>query len=269
MIKKESSSLLKNFNKTQNFPTNNIDSWLNIDDYHPSENIMMLTDENEIEWVNLSFDSSSNTKLDDDDVSYSSPSLHGITSYRGYFVDSAVIKTFEPNSHASNHCYKVYLGEYPHSPAFTQCILEEETVFSDEEKEFTCIELLRGGEWEYDYSSNVNQSSISMPSPNIINNMNLTWDNNSGWLDKHKKLAVFSFSGEIDSGLFIRKDILDQFLSVSGKTLVIAKFIRKQFSQGFGDSDKMVEVTSRYSYGQQEGFESQTTDEEKFGFDIE
>jgi hypothetical protein len=255
-----------NFNQIKKFETNDIDNWLEIDDLYLAENTIILKDEDMIEWVNLSFSSDSNTKLDEDDVSYNSSNLYGLVSYSGYFVDAAHISSFEPYNHSSNHCYQIYFGEYPHSPALDQCIVEQDTVISDDIREFGCIELLRGGEWEYDYSSNDKQSSIIMPSPNIIQTMGLVWDNNNGWLDKDNKLATLSFSGKTDSGLFIRKDILDQFLLLTGKSLVIAKFMRKQFSEGFASDAKLVEISSRYSYSQNEGLKLENSEKEKLGF---
>ena len=262
----ETYPIANNFNQIKKFGTNDIDGWLDIDDIYLAEDVITLKDKDMTEWVNLSFTSDLKTKLDEDDLSYSSSSLYGFVSYSGYFVDTAYISNFEPYDHSSNHCYKVYFGEYPHSPALNQCIIEQDTVVADDIREFACIELLRGGEWGYDYSSNDEQSSVRMPSPNIIQTMDLIWDNNNGWLDENKELATLSFSGKTDSGLFIRKDILDKYLLLTGKSLVIAKFMRKQFSAGFAGDAKLVEVSSRYSYSQNGGVKLENSDKEKRGF---
>ena len=140
------------------------------------------------------------------------------------------------------------MAEYPRSPAFKQCIAEQDTTISDDQRTFSSIQLLRGGEWEYDYSSNVEQNSIDMPCPDLVEQMNLCWDLDSGWLDKNQDLAVFSHTIDRNYSLYIRKDVLDNYLSQSSKSLVFSRYGRKQFSKGFANDAKLMEVTGRYVY---------------------
>jgi hypothetical protein len=239
------SNLLK---KDIELPKSEIYSWLKTDDYYLSNKVLILKDENDTEWVNLHFYSEFHIKKDEDDVSYESETLIGIAIYNGYFVDASNTNTFELQNYSNNHCYRIYLAEYPRSPAFKQCIAEQNTTIADENRIFSTIELLRGREWEYDYSSNDEQNSVHMPCPDLVEQMRLYWDQDSGWFDQNQDLVVFSHTMDRNSSLYIRKDILNSYLTKSGKSLVFSRYGRKQFSQGFSNNTKLMEVTGRYIY---------------------
>ena len=245
----------------------NIDYWLQTDDYYLENEVLTLKDENGTSWVNLCFYSENHTKRDEDNISYSAETLIGIASYTGYFVESNNTNAFELHNYVNNHCYRVYLAEYPRSPAFKQCIVEQDTNTSDNQRMFTSIQLLRGREWEYDYSSNIEQSTIDMPCPDLVEKMNLHWDKANGWLDNKKTLAAFSYTEDRNYSLYIRKDILDTYLSQSDKFLVFTRYGRKQFSAGFANDSKLMEVTSRYIYKPNDySFELISNEIEHFGF---
>lgn len=248
-------------------PDVNIDSWLSTDDYYLAHNVLILNDESNTTWINLTFYVEEHTTLDEDDVSFSSDRILGIASYSSYFVNSNNIKNFRLEDNNNNQCYRIYLAEYPRSPAFKQCIAEQDTTISDDQRLFSSIQLLRGGEWEYDYSSNIEQSSIYMPCPDLVETMNLRWDQDSGWYDENKDLVSFCHNIGRSSALFIKKDILDNYLSKSGRSLVFSRYGRKQFSQGFGDNSKLVEVSSRYVYTPNGcSLELISEESERFGF---
>ncbi|MDF4968317.1 hypothetical protein P3573_07060 [Vibrio parahaemolyticus] len=258
-------SLLK---KELELPKSNIDCWLQTDDYYLANNVIILNDESNTTWINLSFYSEVHAKRDEDDVSFGAESFLCISSYNGYFVDPNNTKTFELYNHSHNHCYRIYLAEYPRSLAFKQCVAEQDTAISDDQRIFSSIQLLRGGEWEYDYSSNVEQSSIDMPCPDLVEKMNLHWDQDSGWFDENQDLAAFSHNIDRISSLFIRRDILDSYLSTFGKSLVFSRYGRKQFSKGFANNAKLMEVTSRYIYTPCDGgLELRNEDTELLGFE--
>lgn len=254
--------------KDLELPESNIDCWLKIDDYYLANNVITLNDESNTTWVNLSFYSEVHAKKDEDDVSYDAERFLCIASYNGYFVDPNTTETVELYNHSNNHCYRVYLAEYPRSIAFKQCIAEQDTTISDDKRTFTSIQLLRGGEWEYDYSSNVEQSSIDVPCPDLIDKINLRWDQDSGWLDENQNLAAFSHNIDRNSSLFIRRDILDSYLSKYNKSLVVARFGRKQFNEGFAGNARLMEVTGSYVYTPCDGcFKLINEDIELLGFE--
>ena len=234
--------------KNIEIPERDIDCWLQTDDYYLANEVLILPDENNNVWINLRFYSDVHIKKDEDNVSYNADILVSIASYNGYFVDSNHTEKFELYDHSNNHCYRVYLAEYPRSLAFKQCIAEQDTTISDDKRIFSSIKLLRSGEWEYDYSSNAEQKPIDMPCPDLVERMNLYWDQNSGWLDEKRELVAFSHTTERNSSLYIRKEILDNYLCQSGKSLVFSRFGRKQFSKGIASDSKLMEVTSRYAY---------------------
>lgn len=259
-LRKVDVSDIRDLSHSQNYPLSDllkqdievlgedIDYWLQIDDYYLASDVLVSKGEDNTVWINLCFYSETHTKRNDDDISYNSERLIGIASYHGYFVDPNNIKTFEVHNHSSNHCYLTYFAEYPRSQAFKQCVSEQDTTISDNQRIFTSVQLLRGREWEYDYSSKMEQSSLDMPCPDLVEKMNLHWDQNCGWLDEKQELATFSYTSERNSCLYIRKDILDNYLSQSGKSLVFTRYGRKQFSKGLSDGSKLMEITSRYAY---------------------
>jgi hypothetical protein len=250
-------------------PTSDIEDWLRTDDYHVASEVIVLNDNSDSLWVNLGFYSEVHSKRDEDDVSFGAESFLCIASYTGYFVDTEKTKTCELNNHSNNHCYLSYLAEYPRSLAFKQCVTEQDTSVSDGKGlVFSSIQLLRGQEWEYDYSSNLEQSSINMPCPDLVENMNLHWDQHSGWHDANQGLAAFSHNYDRSSSLFIRKDILDNYLSLFGKSLVFSRYARKQFSEGAINNAKLMEVTGRYVYSPSDGSLEVSNEEVEFlGFE--
>lgn len=106
-----------------------------------------------------------------------------------------------------------------------------------------------------------------MPCPDLVETMNLRWDQDSGWYDENQDLVSFCHNIGRSSVLFIKKDILDNYLSKSGRSLVFSRYGRKQFSQGFGDNSKLVEVSSRYVYTPNGcSLELISEESERFGF---
>lgn len=259
-LRKVDASDIRDLSHSPKYPLNDIvkqnielpecdfDYWLQTDDYCLANEVLILPDENDTVWINLRFYSDVRIKKDEDDVSYNADTLISIASYNSYFVDLNTTEKFELYDPSNNHCYLVYLAEYPRSLAFKQCIAEQDTTISDEQRTFSSIKLLRGAEWEYDYSSNVEQSSIDVPCPDLVERMKLYWDQNSGWLDEKQELAAFNHTAERNNFLYIRKDILDNYLSQSGKSLVFSRFGRKHFSKGIANNEKLMEVTGRYVY---------------------
>lgn len=247
-------------------PKSGIDNWLQTDDYFLADNVVILKDENEIMWINLNFHSEIFLPQDEDEASYDSERFLCTSSYDGYFVDTDDTNTFELYNN-SNYCYSVYLAEYPRSPALKQCIDEQDTIISDDQRVFTNVRLLGNGEREYDYSSSIEQSDINMPCPDLVEQMNLCWDLNSGWIDENGNLAVFSYTMNNNSYLYIRKDVLDEYLLKSGKSLVFSRFGSKRLSKGIRDNFKLVEMEERYVYSPcNSSFELISKDTELVGF---
>ena len=235
------------------FPTESLDAWLDVDDYCTSDEVLVLKDNKvDTRWINLSFYSVSSTGLDKDDNSLLS--LYRIAAYDGYFVNPEDVEDFELNNLAITSSSEIYLAEYPDTPAFKQCIAEQDVSVSDEHRKFVCLQFSRGKSWEYDYSNVNEQYPINLPCPDIIEKMKLCWDYNNGWLDKDNELAVFNYSSEELSALFIRKDILDSYLLDLNKVFVIGRYIRKQYSEEFENNAKLTESSSRYSYNSELGF---------------
>lgn len=244
-----------------------IQAWLFADDYYPADSSIALQGEDGSDWINLKLYSEDHIKRDEDDVSINAESFLCIASYNSSFVDQTEIQNFDLHNYSNNHCYKVYLGEYPQSPAFKQCIAEQDTSISDESRIFSTIDLLRGGEWEYDFSSTEEQTSIVMPCPSLVEEMNLHWDCKYSWLDNSGEIAITGHSNHGNSSLYIRKEVLDSYLLKTGKYFVISRFSRKQFSSGFTSGYKLKEVSSRYAYRPSDGsFELISEDIEEVGF---
>ena len=111
--------------------------------------------------------------------------------------------------------YKIYLGEYPYTRPCREMI---ETNYWPQEYELgnnnkyipTALELLRGGEWEYDCS--FNSETIIVPSPFIIEKECLKWDRKNSWLDINENLVIISAKTTNGRVLWFEQNFLNNFL---------------------------------------------------------
>ena len=133
--------------------------------------------------------------------------------------------------------YRLFLGEYTESRAYNE--YEErkyikEIEYRDDEIELypTSFELLRGHEWEYDCS--FDSENLLEPAKLLIENLNLSWDCDSGWIDKKGQVQIFCQSFEEHICLFIRKESLIEFLIKTEKRLLFRIYKEKMYVPNLG-----------------------------------
>jgi hypothetical protein len=83
--------------------------------------------------------------------------------------------------------------------------------------EFSEVGLLRGSEWEYDFSHTTpeRQKSLDAPCQDFVMRLGLVWDRQRGWVNINGELIAFESSARRRSGLFVRRNALNSYLAVS------------------------------------------------------
>ena len=133
--------------------------------------------------------------------------------------------------------YRLFLGEYTESRAYNEYeerkYIKEIEYRDDEIKLYpTSCELLRGHEWEYDCS--FDSENLLEPAKLFIEKLNLSWDCDSGWIDKNGQLQIFCQSFEEHICLFIRKASLIEFLIKTKKILLFRIYKEKMYVPNLG-----------------------------------
>ncbi|WP_234775316.1 ATP-binding protein [Paraburkholderia tropica] len=203
-------------------------SWVKSDDLTPHEDCLYRTSNDGTRWVALSFYARDDEREDDE---YPNGNRYITVDYSSFTIDAKkrITADFLENTYAfsshGNHCYRAFLAEYPRSVAFKQCALNGSVALtSDGNLSYTEVELLRGGEWEHDYSAEERQPNLCVPSPELVEGLGLIWDKQAGWLDESGALAAFSVEIDRRSGLYIRRDLLDRYLVDEDKHVLYARF---------------------------------------------
>jgi hypothetical protein len=102
--------------------------------------------------------------------------------------------------------------------------------------------LLRGGEWEYDYSYTTPErpESINVPCQDLVKCLGLAWDRQRGWVDGNGHLVAFETRAKRRNGLFVRRDALNEYIATTQRMLVYRRFAnRGLFSQSGRDGSQM------------------------------
>jgi hypothetical protein len=127
--------------------------------------------------------------------------------------------------------YRIFLGEYP----FTRpCLEQEETgawkrsysICDNIDIQPTTIDMLRGGEWEYDCS--FESKSCLFPSRILIQSLNLKWDGYHGWKNNNDELVIFSTKTNKGRAVWIKEDYLSQFIGLD-KSLLFVSYNEKMY----------------------------------------
>jgi len=127
--------------------------------------------------------------------------------------------------------YRIFLGEYP----FTRpCLEQEETgawrheysITNDITAKATTMNMLRGGEWQYDCS--FESESCLVPSRNLIESLGLKWDGYQGWDNEKGDMVIFFAETEKGNVVWIKKSYLQQFLCTE-KVLLYISYNEKMY----------------------------------------
>ena len=148
------------------------------------------------------------------------------------------------------HYYRCYIAEYPDGAMFQQCNEADDTYFGSDELRFTEVSLLRGNEWEYDYSAMPKQETLNVPCPDLVRGLELVWDKQRGWLGADRKLAAFESTAKKRSGLFIRRDLLNRYLSTANVELFYRRFVSRGLIVDSGGEGCQIDIFTYLRYEQ-------------------
>lgn len=224
-----------------------IKQWVGTDDLTPHGDCIVRTSTKGIEWVALSL-STRDSDRPPGDRSWSEAHLGVNVFYTSLFVKGKM-PSFGSGTHGRDafdsqraHCYRGYLAEYPDGPVFEQVADEGYFYRGPKGMDFSEVGLLRGGEWEYDFSYTTpeRQESLHVPCQDLVRRLGLAWDRQRGWINSNGELTAFESRTTRRSGLFVRRDALNDYLATTQRKLVYQRFVnRGLFSQGASDSSQM------------------------------
>ncbi|HHN8588080.1 TPA: hypothetical protein ACRR1L_004338 [Klebsiella quasipneumoniae] len=236
------------------FPDRNSDikGWVRTDDLSPYEACLIRTDKEGEQWVALSHSYWDEDKAPNEN-SWNSPYL-AVRAYYSSALINESIQNFKQKSardifqyNQGNSCYRDYLAEYPDSPVYKQLLNNEG---DSEAFNFTEVSLLRGSEWEYDYSYTTpeRQDNLIAPCQGIIQKLELLWDCQSGWVDRSGKLIAFHHKGVRQSGLFIHRSALNSYLSITGEELIYRRFANRGYFDLAGRNGSKIDLKTWLQY---------------------
>jgi hypothetical protein len=228
-----------------------VKDWARTDDFTSHGLCLVRTASDGTEWVALSLGAQDRDKDEDDEAWAAHRSAD--VFYTSVFTSTKVprdlvsrLKSFSESQGA--HYYRAYLAEYPDGRIFQQCIDEQETYMGSDALRVTEVSLLRGGEWEYDYSSTPAQENLRVPCRELVRRLKLTWDRQRGWCEQSGNLASFEGKAKMRWGLFLRRDLLNQFLIVTNSKLFFRCFRSKGFHISTGGDGCVVDINTYLRY---------------------
>lgn len=227
--------------------SSDIKQWVRTDDFTPHGECIIRTSSTGTEWVALSLNTRDSDRTPGQD-SWTKSHLGIDLFYTSIFVDGA-LPSFGPSTRNRDafesqgpSFYRGYLAEYPDGPVFEQAAGEGYFYRGPEGMDFSEVALLRGGEWEYDFSYTTpeRQEHIHVPCQDVVKTLGLAWDRQRGWIDNIGGLVAFESQAKRRSGLFIRRDALNTYLETTKRKLVFRRFAnRGLFSGGGSDGSQM------------------------------
>jgi hypothetical protein len=241
------------------FPSHESDvkKWVKTDDFATHESCLSCTDSNGVVWVALQRNEAANDLGEDD--AWSTPYLSFDVFYTSVLADEEIFgkRSYDHIDRAFSDqasCYRSFLGEYPDGPAFSQLVEEGSTTTHCEGLARSMVTLSRGGEWEYEFTSETDRPSLDVPCQEIVRALDLVWDQQRGWLDEAGFLIAFTSGAYRNNALLIRKSSLDAFLEKTGKSLLYRRFANRGFIDQRGDSGSQIDLRSYLKYIPQNGF---------------
>jgi len=233
--------------------TGDIKQWVRTDDFPAHGECIIRVSSTGTEWVALSL-----SARDDDsppgEKSWGTPYLGIRVFYTSIFV-SGKVPAFgfggrDAFDSQGASCYQGYLAEYPDSPVFDQ--LEDQGDFyrGPRRMDFSEVTLLRGGEWEYDFSftTSERQEHLHVPCQDVVKVLRLKWDRQRGWLDSDGELIAFESQARRQHGLFIRRDALNSYLTSAKRKLVYRRFANRGLFGSVGSNGVQIDIFTWLSY---------------------
>ncbi|MBP5100672.1 ATP-binding protein, partial [Pseudomonas protegens] len=240
------------------FPSHESDvkNWVKTDDFATHETRLSCTDASGVVWIALQRNEAANDLGEDD--AWTTPYLSFDVFYTSVLADEEVFGTRSydliDRSFSSNaSCYRSFLGEYPDGAAFNQFVEEGYTNTHSDGLAHTMVTLSRGGEWEYEFTSEADRPSLDVPCQDLVKVLGLIWDQQRGWLDEAGTLVAFTSGTYRNNALFIRKSALDSFLEKTGKSLLYRRFANRGFIVQQGGTGSQIDLRTYLKYIPKDG----------------
>ncbi|MFH7326119.1 ATP-binding protein [Desulfurivibrio sp. C05AmB] len=226
-----------------------IKQWVPSEDFTPHQQCIVRTSQTGDEWIALSLSARDDDRLPGDD-SWSKPYLGVSLFYTSIFVDGTLPAFGSGGSEMDSFdsqgasCYRGYLAEYPDGPVFDQVAEEGNFYRGPNGMEFSGVTLLRGGEWEYDYSHTTpeRQDHLCVPCLDVVKILGLQWDRQRGWIDFSGELEAFESHAKRRNGLFIRRSSLNKYLMITRRKLVFRRFANCGFFNNNGTDSSQIDL---------------------------
>ncbi len=204
-----------------------------------------------VEWVALSLSVSDNDRNPGADSW--APYLGTYLSYTSLFIEGkmpafgAGRDAFESQGAS---CYRGYLAEYPDSPVFEQSANEGYFNRGPKGMDFSEVTLSRGNEWEYDFSFTTPErpDHLHVPCQDVVKALSLAWDRQRGWVDSNGQLIAFESRKSRRSGLFIRRESLNDYLVTTKRKLVFRRFVNRGLFASGGSDGSQLDILTWLSY---------------------
>jgi hypothetical protein len=235
--------------------SSDIKKWVRTDDLTPHGDCIVRTSNIGIDWVALSL-SARDSDRPPGDNSWTEPHLGVDVSYTSLFVEGR-LPAFGPSSHGRDafesqgaQWYRGYLAEYPDGSVFEQAADEGNFYRGPKGMDFSEVGLLRGGEWEYDFSHTTPErpESLHVPCQDLVKRLELAWDRQCGWVNSSGDLVAFESRAKRRTALFVRRDALNDYLATAKRTLVYRRFVnRGLFTQG-GSNGSQLDISTWLTY---------------------
>jgi hypothetical protein len=215
-------------------------SWVTTIDFTPHENCIIRRSNTAEEWIPLWLSARDNSRDTDD---WEQPYLNVDISYGSIFIDKALAKNrLTDLTYFSDKAVSVsrgYLAEYPNGESFTQFTQEGHMDVGSDGFSVGVVTLLRGGDWEYDFSAAERGENLDVPAPDIVNKLNLKWDRQRGWNNNKGELCAFYATANKRQGFFIKRSDLNHYLNITNQHLLLSYFGSRGLIKNTGNSEQI------------------------------
>ena len=213
------------------FPKEDNRLWLQRNDLTPHADCLVRMDAAGVEWFALWLSVSDDDRPIASDL-YEDSYRHITMAYWTVFAPTgfdwvAKRDRLESAMQSSPSSYRAFFAEYPREAAFKYCVANADVYLGERDVVFTNLRLLRGGEWEYDYSWDGRAPHMYAPAPDLVQKLGLQWDQHSGWQDRFGRLAALCVDEGGNDALFLRKDLLDSFLAREKLVVYLRRFVSR------------------------------------------
>lgn len=232
-----------------------IKKWVRRDDFTPHGACIVRRSQDGDEWVALSL-----SARDSDSPPSSEEWREGHLGveilYTSIFVDGTAPMSARVggdrdvfDGHGAS-CYRGYFGEYPSGKVFSQLMKHGSFNKGPKHMNFSEVTLMRGAEWEYDYSwtGEERAEGLRVPCQDVVSHLGLRWDRQRGWVDALGDLVAFEAGAKRRYGLFIRRSSLNKYLQATGQLLVYRRFAQRGLFDMRGRNSSQIDLFAWMKY---------------------